>query len=71
MGETSEVSDTAMAPFSNSMVEMELSSTAWPVLLLNMDWMRTGLPSIQAERYIGCAPRSIIAPPPVVSGSYQ
>ena len=34
------------------------------VMLVNTDWMLRGLPRNQFKRYIGCAPKSIIAPPP-------
>ena len=66
---TKPVSDTPMVPFSNSMTDTALSSTARPVTLVNWETMLLGSPRNQWRVYMGWAPRSIMAPPPVWEAS--
>ena len=65
---TNDVSLIATASFANSMTLTALSSTPRPVTELKIDVQRRGVPSSQRDRYIPCAPRSIIAPPPHATG---
>ena len=66
---TKPVSDTPMAPPSNSNTDTALSSTARGVTLVNWEVTVLGSPINQFRVYMGWAPRSIMAPPPVWEAS--
>ena len=66
---TNPVSETPMAPPSNSSTDTALSSTPRWVTWVNWDTTLLGSPKNQWSVYMGWAPKSIMAPPPVCTSS--